>query len=102
MDEVTIALSCRDESAKSQNGRTHYDDISYDFIIGGRTVKDPQSGTASGNTVTGFQTLLNNTTGDGNTAIGNGAVSINAIDDSHIAIDTNALRFNTTGTENVA
>jgi hypothetical protein len=58
MDEVTIALSCRDESAKSQNGRTHYDDISYHFIIGGRTVKDPQSRTASGNTATGFKPSL--------------------------------------------
>jgi hypothetical protein len=35
MDEVTIALSCRDESVKSRNGRTHYGDNSYHFIIVG-------------------------------------------------------------------
>src|SRR6266480_4154290 len=43
MDEVTIALFCRDEFAKSRNGRTHYRDNSYHFIIVARRGKERES-----------------------------------------------------------
>src|ERR1019366_4418475 len=60
------------------------------------------TGGGNGNTASGYQALLNNTTGGANTASGAYALTSNTTGSNNTAVGTDALQENSSGTANTA
>ena len=100
---IPLALACFAFSPRARAVCQEGCDITNaNTFLGEDALINNTTGIGIGNTATGYQALLSNTTGFANTANGAVALTANTTGTNNTATGTGALQFNITGAENTA